>query len=277
MNGLERIRRFSLVTWIFGSIVVAVIAFIVFPQVAVNPRTGEIEVGGDAYNDGPRPWEVADPQEYTVVDGELHGTRAGGFLRLPAGSPLIQLTGGSDVEQADWVDVYQQLGTQTDTEAGDWDYPGYLGALYPDAEVLVLASTDADGLLWFGQSEADWTVKVTEPEVTPMDTTSASGTGNAVLMYEGDALSGRFQHTGTGVFLVGAVTVGDWERLVNEVDEVDERVSWDPTDRVVFQVEADTGDGSWTITLDTPAGTASEPSATPTGDPPTHATPEPTP
>ena len=41
------------------------------------------------------------------------------------------------------------------------------------------------------------------------------------------------------------------------------------------QGEADTGEGSWTITLDTPAGTAPEPTAT--GDPPADATPEPTP
>ncbi|GAA5201050.1 hypothetical protein [Microbacterium jejuense] len=273
MNGLERIRRFSMVTWILGSIVVAVIAFLVFPQIALNPRTGEIQVG-DELGDDPRPWQIADPQEYEVVDGELHGTAAGGFLRLPAGSPMIQLAGGPGVENADWVDIYQQQGTQTDIEADDWEYPGYIGSLHPDAEVLVLASADEDGLLWFRESEADWTVTVTEPEVTPMGE-SASGTGNAVLMYEGDALSGRFEHTGTGVFLVAAVTVGDWESLVNEVDEVDERVSWKPTDRVVFQVQADTGDGSWTITLDTPAGTAPEP--TTTGDPPGDAAPEPTP
>ena len=54
--------------------------------------------------------------------------------------------------------------------------------------------------------------------------------------------------------MVAVVTVGGWDLLVNEFDEVDVRASWEPTDRVVFQVEADTGDGSWTIALDTPAG-----------------------
>ena len=60
---------------------------------------------------------------------------------------------------------------------------------------------------------------------------------------------------------VAAVTVGDWQNLVNAVDAVDVRASWPPTDHVVFQVEADTGDGTWSIELDTPAG-ATPPSAT---------------
>ena len=108
--------------------------------------------------------------------------------------------------------------------------------------MLVLPGAD-DGLLWFAPSLTDWTAEVSTPEVLPMGET-ASGEGNAVLMYEGDALSGRFRHTGSGLFMIAVVTVGGWDLLVNEFDEVDVRASWEPTDRVVFQVEADTGDGS---------------------------------
>ncbi|WP_203580904.1 hypothetical protein [Microbacterium hibisci] len=261
--GAERIRRFSMVTWLVGTVVVAIIAFLVLPQVAINPVTGDVyvdEVPGD--NDWP--WLADDPQEYEVVDGVLHGTAEGGFVRLDADSDLLMFTDPDSQGGDDWVPVYQQNGVEFDVESDAWDSPGYLGSLYPDGDVLVLPG-DEDGLLWFGATLTDWTAGVTKPEVVPMGET-ATGQGNAVLMYEGDALSGRFQHTGSGLFLVAAVTVGGWDSLVNEFDEVDVRASWEPTDRVVFQVDADTGDGTWTITLDTPAGDPA-PTTTPTPTP----------
>jgi len=263
VNGFRRIRLFSAVTWAVGAVVIAVLAFLTFPSMAINPRTGELLVGRDADEaDYDYPWNTAGARELEIVDGEVHGTRAGGYLRLPGGSSLLTLTPAPGTDDDDWVRIYQQQGTGLDPEASDWEWPGYLGALYPDTDVVVLPA-DEDGLLWFSESLGDWTATVSYPEATPMGE-SASGKGNALLLYEGEALSGRFQHTGTGIFLVGAVRVGDWNSLVNEVDEVDERASWDPSDRIVFQVEADTGDGSWTITLDTPAGTAPDPSPSPT-------------
>jgi len=262
VNGFRRIRLFSAVTWAVGTVVVVALAFLTFPSMAVNPRTGELLVGQDADEaDYDYPWDTAGAAELEIVDGVVHGTRAGGYLRLSGGSPLLTLTPAAANDQDEWVRVYQQKGTELDTEASDWEWPGYLGALYPDTDVVVLPGTD-DGLLWFGESLGDWTATVSYPEATPM-TATASGKGNALLLYEGEALSGRFQHTGTGIFLVGAVTVGDWNSLVNEVDEVDVRASWEQTDRVVFQIESDTGDGSWTITLDTPAGDAPDPASTP--------------
>ena len=263
MAAAERIRRFSLVTWIMGTIVIAVIAFVVLPQVAVNPRTGDVYVGEPGEEDY-QPWLVDDPEEYEIVDGVLHGTAAGGFLRIDAESDLFMVDNAEGAGEADWVRVYQQQGVEFDVDSEQWQYPGYLGSLYPDAEILVLPGAE-DGLLWFAASLTDWTAQVSTPEVVPMEE-SASGQGNAVLEYDGEALSGRFQHIGSGLFMVGAVTVGGWDLLVNEFDEVDVRASWEPTDRVVFQVDADTGDGSWTITLDTPAG-----------DPPPSTTPTPTP
>ncbi|MFD4957973.1 hypothetical protein [Microbacterium sp. NPDC058389] len=261
VNGFRRIRLFSAVTWAVGTVVVVALAFLTFPSMAINPRTGELLVGGEGgADDYAYPWNTADPAELEIVDGVVHGTRAGGYLRLPGGSPLVTFTAAGATDD-DWVGVYQQRGTGLDPQADDWEWPGYLGALYPDTDVVVLPGTE-DGLLWFGESPGDWSATVAYPEATPM-TGTASGTGNALLLYEGESLSGRFQHTGTGIFLVGAVTVGDWNSLVNDVDEVDERASWDQSDRVVFQVVADTGDGSWTITLDTPAGTEPDPAPTP--------------
>lgn len=262
--GLERIRRFSIAVWVLGTVVVAVIALVVLPQIAVNPQTGDVYVGTDP-DDDYWPWLEEDPQEYEIVDGVLEGTAEGGYLRLDADSEMLMLSNTEGVGEADWVRLYQQQGTGFDVEAEPWLSPDYIGSLYAGAEILVLPG-DEDGLLWFGASLTDWTATVTNPEVVPMGET-ATGQGNAVLMYEGEALSGRFRHTGTGLFLVAAVTVGDWQSLVNDVDDVDVRASWPPSDRVVFQIESDTGDGTWSIELDTPAGStppASTPAATPT-------------
>lgn len=263
MADFAPIRRFSLVTWIIGTIVIAAIAFAVLPQIAVNARTGDVYVGAPEENDY-APWLAEDPHEYEIVDGVIHGTRAGGFLRIDGGSGMLRLENAEGAGEADWVRVYQQQGVEFEVESEQWEYPGFVGSLYPDADVLVLPGAE-DGLVWFSGSLTDWTAQVSTPEVQPMGAT-ATGDGNAVLMYEGEALSGRFQHTGSGLFTVAAVTVGGWDLLVNDFDEVDIRASWAPTDRVVFQVEADTGDGTWTITLDTPAGDPA-PSTAPTPTP----------
>ena len=259
----DRIRRFSIATWVGGTLAIAMIALFVLPQVAVNPATGDVYIG-DEFGEAEWPWLADDPPELEIVDGVLQGSREGGFLRLSANSDLLMLTGAEGEDQPDGVGVSQQLDDGFDVEADDWDAPGYVGSLYPGGDVLVLPGAQ-DGLLWFEESLTDWVATVTVVEPTPMGAT-ASGEGNAVLEYTGDALSGRFQHTGSGLFIVAAVTVGDWELLINEADDVDLRASWEPTDRVVFQIESDTGDGAWTIALDTPAA-----------DPPATTTPTPTP
>lgn len=228
------------------------VAVLSFPPLWTDGRGG-VYVGRQGIDgrDG-YPWQQAYPQEYRIENGVLHGTRQGGYVRLPAGADLMMLTPhGADVAGGRRVDVYQQDGVQFDVNADDWPYPGYLGSLSTYSDVLVMPGSH-DGILWFGASEADWTADVSTPETRPL-TSSLSGSGNAVVVYDGPALSGRFQHTGSGIFLVASVTVGDWDSLVNEVNDVDVRASWKPGGRIAFFVEADTGTGSWTITLDTPA------------------------
>lgn len=249
----ERIRQFSIGTWVVGVVAISVIATLVIPRIEMNPQTGDVYVGGSAGEvGGDYPWDTG-AGELPIVDGVIQGAREGGYIRLDAGADMMMITPDDrSIEAADWVSVYQQLNTELDVESDAWQRPGYLGALYPRTEVLILPG-ESDGLLWFAPALADWTAEITTPEVLPM-TETYSGKGNAVLLYEGDALSGRFQHVDSGLFIVNAITVGGWDNLVNEADDVDVRVSWPPTDRVVFQVEADTGDGTWTIALDTPAG-----------------------
>lgn len=255
-EALRRIRSFSAVTWTVGSIIVMLLAMVTIPPIFSNPRTGEVLVNpGAGAADEDRAWLADHPQELTVDNGVLHGTRRGGYLRLPGGSELKLITPRADVEATGGVSVFQQVGTQRDVDAEDWDYPRFIGILWgPPTSTLVMPS-DRDGLLWFGASDSDWTADVTIPATRTIET-SASGTGNAVLIYDGAALSGRFQHTGSGLLQVSFVGVGEWKSLVNDVDEVDLRASWEPSDRIAFYVEADTGAGTWTITLDTPAGDA---------------------
>lgn len=266
-EALARIRSFSAITWTVGSLVVMIVAFLTVPAVFTNPRTGEVIVGGVGGDVDDRPWLVRDAQEYTVVDGVLHGTRQGGYLRLPGGSNLVMITSRGDINVANGVAIYQQVGTQRDTNADHWEYPGYLGSMYGGNSQTLVMPADRDGLLWFSASQSDWTADVTVPETKPMGQT-ASGSGDAVLIYDGDALSGRFQHFGSGLMLVSLVGVAEWDSLVSDFDDVDVRASWKPSDRIAFFVEAGTGRGTWTITLDTPAS-----GAPPSGTAPPASTP----
>ena len=109
-TGLERIRRFSVAVWVLGTVVVAVIALVVLPQIAVNPQTGDVYVGTDPEDDY-WPWLEEDPQEYEIVDGVLEGTAEGGYLRLDADSEMLMLSNTEGVGEADWVRLYQQQGT----------------------------------------------------------------------------------------------------------------------------------------------------------------------
>lgn len=251
---MKRIRAFSAGAWLIGTVAVAIVAWVSFPVIMVDPDTG------DVYVDQPNAGYAADyafaqddPQELEIVDGVIQGTTEGGYIRLAAGSDLLLLTPDEDDEAVfeDGVPVHQQLDTAIADDPDDREWPEFLGSLWPENPMLVMPGA-TDGLLWFGEARGEWTAEISTSETVTMGE-HAEGAGNAVLLYEGDALSGRFQHFGTGLFIVEAVTVGDAENLFAEYDEVDLRASWAPTDRVAFLIQADTGDGTWAITMDTPA------------------------
>jgi hypothetical protein len=79
----------------------------------------------------------------------------------------------------------------------------------------------------------------------------ASDTSDVFLVYRGDAVSARFIHKGAGIFVVTIQTLGgESDQPIIESGEVDQRLSWDPTDAVYFTVEADDGRGVWSIDID---------------------------
>ncbi|THE08483.1 hypothetical protein [Microbacterium oleivorans] len=242
-----RIRRFSTITWLGGSAVAVVLAFVIFPFVGINPATGELLLHNP--NDYEyRPWTDPDAQEVRVEGGEVIGTAASGYLDLSAGDDVWvvgPLRGGEERS----VGVYHQRDTRS-TE-GD-ARPAYLGSISGrSSEVLVAGETD--GRVWFAPRLNGWRADLTRETPISIEDGVATGEGSALLSYTGDALSARFTFEGEGFFIVDALFPGEVARLVRIVDSVDVRQSWPAKGRVIFRVEADEGSGPWKITLDEPA------------------------
>ncbi|MFI8633115.1 hypothetical protein ACIGEP_11020 [Microbacterium sp. NPDC077663] len=242
-----RIRRFSTVTWLAGTGVAVVLAFILVPVIGINPRTGDL-VLTDPNRYEYEPWDDPAAQEARSADDELSGTAASSFVELPAGDDVWvigPLTEGAD----DYLNVYQQV----DIAAGlDDERPQYLGLVSQSRKVTVVSS-QAGGRLWFAPRLTDWTATVSRETPTPIEGGTATGEGPALLSYEGDALSARFVFEGDGFFTVDAAFPGEVIDLVRGVDGVDIRESWPAQGRVIFRVDADESAGRWTITLDEPA------------------------
>lgn len=242
-----RIRRFSAFTWLTGSAVAVVVAFVTMPFLGINPNTGGLVFENP--DDYRSPWDVPDVGELEIVDGEIVGAARGGYIDVPAGPDLWSISALSGTE--DGVMVYQQV--DADVPVSE-ERPEYLRALRLGDSVEVLPGARA-GRLWFGAVLDDWTARVERVPATPIDGGIHSGKGSALLSYDGDALSGRFTYSGDGFFRVDAVLPGMFVDLTRGIETVDERASWPPGDRVAFRIDAD--DGSWTVTLDEPASPSS--------------------
>lgn len=241
-----RIRRFSTITWLAGSGVAVVLAFILMPPIGINPRTGDL-VLSDPNRYEYEPWDDPGAQEARRSGEDLSGTAASSFVELPAGDDVWvigPLTEGTD----DYLNVYQQV----DAAAGlDDARPQYLG-LVSDSRRVVVVSSETPGRIWFAPRLTDWTANVRSETPTPIEGGTATGEGPALLSYDGDALSARFVFEGDGFFTVDAAFPGEAIDLVKGVDGVDIRESWPAHGRVIFRVDADEGAGRWTITLDEP-------------------------
>lgn len=245
-----RLRRFSAITWLVGSGVAAVLAFTLVPTLAINPMTGEILFNNP--NDYEyRPWEDPDAEELEIVGGEIAGTGDTGYLDLPSTDELIllgPLTEGAE----DYTNVYHQLDTAV---AIVDERPEYIGLLSETRDQVIFPAA-SEGRLWFSPRLGDWRASVSRETATPIEGTTASGTGPALLLYDGDALSARFTFEGEGFFSADAISPGSTLDLVRGVDAVDERASWPATDRVVIRIDVDEGIGSWSLTLDEPAASS---------------------
>ena len=238
-----RIRRFSAGVWLAGASVGVVVSLVTLPVLAVDPGTGQL------YLEDPTRYEVSpwdDPQagELEIVDGEIIGAARGGYIDLPADPEMWEIgpLTGTDEPFA----VYQQLDVAT---SPDRTRPTYVRLLDTDRSITVLTDTTA-GRLWFAPSLREWRAAITPRPGTPV-ASPMTGEGSAILIYEGEALSGRFTYSGDGFFQADAVLPGAVLDLVSGIDEVDARFSWPRPGRVAFLIEAD--EGTWSLTLDEPA------------------------
>ncbi|SEB59482.1 hypothetical protein SAMN04489806_1221 [Paramicrobacterium humi] len=240
------IRFFSIVVWIAGTITAMVLASVMLSDYLINPRTGELGFyGAEARN----PWSDESPQRFER-DGSVWRGSGSGYIELTAADDEpIELT-------ATRIDAFTTFriwpSSQIDVPAADRRLPLALGYLGDAGDTTLVVPPGERTQLWV-QSTGDWEFAARRITSTPIEDT-LSGSGNAYLAYRGDALSARFEHHGTGIFFVSLVSVRENERPIIETDEVDSRVSWDEAPLVVFVIEADTGDGEWTVTIDELAG-----------------------
>ncbi|MEV5040859.1 MULTISPECIES: hypothetical protein [unclassified Microbacterium] len=243
-----RIRRFSTITFLAGSVVAVVLAFIVVPFVGINPATGELLLD-DPNEYEYRPW--ADPAAQEVGrDGDtLIGAAGTRYLDIPAGDD-VWVIGPLTEGQQDYLSIHQQI--DADASTAD-DRPAYIGLVSGSRSLTFVAGDDASRL-WFAPRLTDWSATVTRETPTPVDGATVSGEGSALLVYDGEALSARFVYAGDGFFGVEAVYPGEAALdVVQGFDAVDTRSSWPPSDRVVLRVDSDEGSGKWTIRFDEPA------------------------
>jgi len=238
----RRIRTFSVWVWVWGALVLFVGAFTTYSDVGFGD-------GGFAMlGDGDNPWEVADPPVFEP-DGTTYTGDGSGLIRIPLAEhnqDAYLVTLAADA----YVDLFVTETADLGLPADDRGWPDSIAYLYDAGDEALIVPADADLELWV-RSDAAWEFTLVKAEVAEVTDGFASGTGSGFFVYRGDALSARFVHKGDGIFFVTIQTRDTGpDRSIIESGEVDQRVSWDPTDSVYFTVEADDGRGAWSIDID---------------------------
>ncbi|MFC5931081.1 hypothetical protein D6T64_13810 [Cryobacterium melibiosiphilum] len=255
----SRIRSFSVWVWIAGAAALAVGALNTFADVGLG------EDGFAMIADNENPWEVANPPVFEP-DGVSYAGEGSGLIRIPRldhdqAPYAVQLIAG------DYLDLYMTEAADLDRPADDRGYPTSLGYLYDSDDDVLVLPPDADLELWV-RTDAPWSFTLQKAEVVEMTDGFASGTGNDFLVYRGDAVSARFVHKGEGIFYVTVQTRGERrDQPIIESGEVDQRLSWDPTDAVYISIEADDDRGAWSVDIDELAPENPDAAASPRGTP----------
>lgn len=236
----QRIRRFSRGVWVLGTIAIIAIALFTLPQLYLD---GDRIVDGAFYEGPISPWHQDDPVELAIKDGHVTGDRQGGWIPLRSGSePLtVRLI---EVDDDQYIRIHQT----PDAGTVATDSPPHLGSLWDEVDRVHVVPALTDGRLWLRTDAPSWEVAVTPIGATPIRDAEASGAGDAVLSYRGDALSARFTHTGPGFLRVTIVSPGATELAINAVDDVSTRASWDAPGTVLFMIESSAGD--WSVAVD---------------------------
>jgi hypothetical protein len=121
--------------------------------------------------------------------------------------------------------------------------PDNIAYLHRQGDTILVVPGDSDLELWV-RGNGSWEITLQKAALREMTDGYASDTSNVFLVYRGDAVSARFIHKGAGIFVVTIQTLGgESDQPIIESGEVDQRLSWDPTDAVYFTVEADDGRG----------------------------------
>jgi hypothetical protein len=245
------------VLWILGSIILLIVGATAAYSFVIAPYTG-----GAFYGNDQNPWEVAQPVVATEDDG-VWSAEASGVIRIPAEEFTYAL--GLTVEAGGEVILYRTDPSLGITSTDEYFYPEYLGYTTPD-DLRVIVPTGDDLELWVEAGQA-WQVRLAPLTATIMSDEGANGTGNAYLIYTGDAVSARFIYAGDGIFFVSVYTAFTDDTPIITTGDTNERLSWEPDSYVVFEIEADVGEGAWVIDIDELARPDSTTTPTPTPTP----------
>ena len=243
--------------WVLGSIVLVIVGATAAYSFVVSPFTG-----GAFYGDDQNPWEVDQPVVATEADG-VWSADVSGVIRIPAEeftyARMATVVAGGDVI------LYRTDPSLGITSTDEYFYPEYLGYTGFD-QPRVIVPTGDDLELWVEAGQA-WQIRLAPIEATIMDDTGASGTGNAYLIYTGDAVSARFIYSGDGIFFVSVYTAFTDDTPIITTGDWNQRLSWEPDSYVVFFIEADLGEGAWIVDIDELAQSNPTPTQTPTPTP----------
>ena len=238
----RRIRAFSVYVWVWGAVVLGIGAFTTYSDVGFG------DGGFGMLGDGDNPWEVADPPVFEP-DGTTYSGDGSGLIRIPLAEhnqdPYLV-----NLRTDETLDLFVTEAVDIGRPDDDRGYPDNIAYLYDAGDEALIIPADAELELWV-RSDTAWEFTLVKAEVAEITDGFASGTGNGFFAYHGDAVSARFVHKGDGVFFVTIQTTAERsDQPIIESGEVDQRVSWDPTDAVYFTVEADDGRGAWSIDID---------------------------
>lgn len=243
--------------WIVAAIVLVVVGATSAYAFVVNPYNP----GGGLLNpNAGYPWQQETPVEAVEVAPNEWAADVSGVIRIPASEldvPLrATITRGGD------LDLYRTNPEDLGATGADRPWPEYFDFLYDDRDVLIVPTGD-DLELWVG-ADAAWQLRLAP--VTDLVTIDDDydGSGNAVILYTGDAVSARFTHIGDGIFFVGVYTAYDRDGgAIIDSGDVDQRISWDPDSWVLFEIESDGGRGAWSIDIEQLAPSTPRPTVTP--------------
>jgi hypothetical protein len=253
----RRIGMANGLLWIVASIVLVVVGATTAYGYVVSPYTGGNEFVG------PRgtPWELENPTEAEETEPGIWTAGGSAVIRIPAAEftepHIASLVGGRGE-----VDIHRTRDEYLDQAADDRRYPPLVQWLVDDREAVIVP-TGEDVELWV-VSNSTFELRLAPMDLVEIDD-DFGGTGNAILMYTGDAVSARFTHTGTGIFFVDLYTRnGEGANNIIDNGEVSERLSWDDDTWVVIQIESSPDRGRWTIEFDAPPRSTPAPTPSPT-------------